>query len=459
MFGIYAFAVKKFGLNDAKLMDEMDGLDEMHNYDKTSFLPCIMVNKICDLCNVFLYYYKTKIGFVFMMTLIDSNKNTHVESPKIVRQESDEKPLLQWVKSPSLFGSLKEEGVFTPFKTIRYMATHCLVPFVQAAARNMSQTTISVEEAQTSCLFNMRALSIIFSGIAKANFCMERINYTCDIPLRLALADKSLWSYTVNNLFSGRIILAANRELPNDRLTHEFANRVKKECVQPYLEMTQPMIERCYHIGKVASLEEANAKIIRNFEEALTAFKYDFNRYVISSLQIEMHRNNWKGVNEQTSFVYYISIHKPITYEVREDEHSRKGNNYYHAFVIEQFKGSKDVLFRLYNSWRGAMTLIEHFQKKNYGDGSEGCMTYQQVCEFLKHVHLIVSPTTDQTIISELRKRCFEYGSFGEPFPHFFDSKMRLLKGLSLRYVACEFNPKDCLENFHDFMQSEERRG
>jgi hypothetical protein len=364
-------------------------------------------------------------------------------SLKSIQQDEEQQQILH---EPTLL-SLPSSLSLLPFKVIKFMANQCLVPFVQSSVHHIRKRTITVQEARTSCILNMIALSIIFSGSYKAKFILDRLRYTTRVNMDIPLMDENKWQYCVNNLFSGRIIRAANKELPDRKITREFMDEQSNEYLKPFLELTKPIINSCFEIDKSSSKKEANEKIISNLENALMNLKYDFNRTIILSLKLEMEENQLKKVNDQTSFVYYLAIHVPKTHKNEKDS-----IEFYHAFVIEQFKTENSVLYRLYNSWINGMTLLEFFQKKNYGDSAEGCFTFEQISEFLNDVHRIVAPTTDQKEIGGLREKCFGHNPLHMLPSISFDPQKRMLKGLSFRYVSSEFNPLECFDNFNNFI-------
>src|ERR1700722_12236746 len=51
---------------------------------------------------------------------------------------------------------------YLPYKIVNEMVTHYLVPFVQKAAYKLGNVSISLKDAETSCVLNLLALMVIF---------------------------------------------------------------------------------------------------------------------------------------------------------------------------------------------------------------------------------------------------------------------------------------------------------
>lgn len=377
------------------------------------------------------------------MSLSISSSNKGKDNSVSLVQKNEPLKLL---KGPSIYSlSSSPDKSLLPYKVIKFMATHDLVPFVTTAMQHLYNRNINMEEALTSCVSNMFALSVIFSGEDKAKFIKNRMEQVFKQEFNLVV-NKTRLNICVQNLFAGHVIAIANRKLPNKPISQNFLDKVKHITSEKFVDfMISDFIQDYNNLQEAPNSKLIEKKLVNFFQQS----KYDFNESVIRSIRSQMHLNSRK-VNEQNSYIYYIGIHFPTNVDANDSDVEM---SFFHAFAVEQFNSEKGILYRVYNTWQGAMTLLEYFQKKGYLDDDEGCLTHRQIKKFLLDLHRIIDPTTSSEAKGDLRERCFGFDSLGQPPSVFFDAKKRILKGMSLRFVACKFNPKDTLENFNNFIQ------
>lgn len=350
----------------------------------------------------------------------------------------------EWKNRLVRFISTQNSSPYLPFKIVKYMANFCLAPFVQSSAKFVFNRNLS-RHAKTSCIDNLYALTIIFSGMTKAKFLVnERLTVDFSIPIGVKLPGGSNWDFKVSHLFTGKAIL--DKRIQENQQWSNISDEVKRQAaIDAFENVLQRTVEKCSQFQLSPSTQENDAKFLSNLEIEFNNLKHDFNEGTFASLKNDILSNEHK-VNAQASYIYYIAITLPV---------NNGDTEFYHAFAIEQFSGLNGISHRLYNSWIMNMTLLEYFQKKGYRDQDEGCLTTEQMLNYIDDVHGIVSPITHPADKSRLIKKCFFQTSYQHPPNIQFNPQSRTLKGIAVRYVAQEFNPKDTLDNFHEFIKAQ----
>lgn len=360
--------------------------------------------------------------------------------------------------------SLNDPSTLLPYRIVRYMATTCLEPFVKGAMKSIFNETKNEKEASTSCICNLIALTIIFAGHEKTKLLMERVRLVKRDEFNVKLPDKSHLPFFVDNFISSQTITAL-RNIFHDR--DNFANDytlARSPFVTSLFADLNPIVEKI--LTKASAKTDVTNEVFKKLTNAFREFKYDFNESIISSLKFDLCLNT-KIVNQQTSIIYLVTIHVPFTYEFddskpisKEQQEFQEKTYYYHAFIIEQFRGISGILHRLHQTWEGGMTLLQYYQKMGYDNEEKGCLTLDEMLKFVNNLKLIVSPIDNlkdplkPKTLSEMREGCFGYESKEEPIKWFFEPKKRVFKGMSMRFQTCEFNPSESLEKYNAFIRA-----
>jgi hypothetical protein len=345
----------------------------------------------------------------------------------------------------------KQEGIFSqtpspylPFKIVNYMANFCLVPFVQASTQFHLNKTHTNLHVKTSCTDNLYALSIIFSGMKKAKFLVkERFLPGYWRTSSLKLSGGSNWDFKWSDFFTGKAI--SDKSIQDNQPW----STISGIAIEAFDNIYQATLKKCNQFEPSPSTQENNAKFIRNLENEFINLKYDFNEETFTSLKNDILSNKQK-VNAQKSYVYYVIITLPVSAAHTDPPEA------YHAFAIEQFLGLNGVSHRLYHSWIESMTLSDYFQKKGYMDqNDQGCLTTEQMQNYIDDVHRIISPFTDSAEKTRLVNSCFSQTRDQHPPSITYYPESHTLIGMVMRYVTQEINPKDTLDNFHEFIKAQ----
>lgn len=355
-------------------------------------------------------------------------------------------------KNLSSNSNRESEFPYIPYNTIRDMLARNLVPFVQKAVTVLGNRQITVKDAETSCVFNFLALMVIFSGVKNAGQIKACLGSSCLQPITVILPEGH-WTYYIYDLFIGKMIAASIKDFSNCANREKNIAKGRLQHLKSYENYIRPIMNKsCQVDGTQLSPAEVSANIISNVVLQLRLLKFEFNRAVIDALKTDMSTNSQK-VNKQNSFIYYVAITIPVSFDQKMNASGSKDQTFYHALVIEQFQSQKGVVHRLYQSWQDTMTLSEYFDKQKYKTHEEGCLSLDGINDFLTCLNSIVSPKTRPEIIPALRERCFGTPSFGVPLPLFFDDKNNVLYGLSLRYFYNQVNPADTPKNYQEFLK------
>jgi hypothetical protein len=372
-------------------------------------------------------------------------------------EEKPKKPENKKLWYPNVVRSMPQilPSAYLPYMIIKEMTAHYAVPFVQASSQLLFQKSCSPREAETSCVLNLFALSIIFSGVKGAVTVKGFLGYHHKESIGVNLPNGERWYYTIDNLFTGSILTAYNKNIPQRCCLDAFIRFIQSTYLQHYFDSTHTIIDRCFQVANTESSSKVhtNSTLVGNIVNALKALKFDFNKPIMDSLSYNLD-NNSQQVNEKVSFIYFVAIIMPQFYcykEVLEDRRDRK--TFYHAFAIEQFRSQNGVSHRLYHAWINRMTLKEYFQQQNYGSTNEGCLSLDQMHTYLTEVGWIISPHTHPSAVPYFRQRCFGQATPGVHKAHYYDESKNSLIGLSLRYFYCKISPADAVKNSREFIR------
>ncbi len=337
------------------------------------------------------------------------------------------------------------QGVYLPFHTIKQMAqSGCIVPFVQKASPTADLRPL---DAETSCFQVMKALAVIFSGHTQVPSITEKLLHNHCSQSAVALADKFGWTYKIYALFFGPMLAEYNRQCsPTEHFKTKITTIIDKD--QPLaLDKFQQHIQTT--LAATWSSQPVPQKIA-GLQKAFTETTYNFNKPTLDKLKETFEANN-QLLRPKKSFIYYIAIREPASYE--PDESPKFG--IYHAFAIEQFLHPHNNCghFRIYSTWRRTTALSDFFKKMNYQENGEGCFTQDQMNAFIDQFQFLVCPSqkTDSER-SAIRESLFGRSTDPvEPPITWFDIKNRYLNGLSVVYDVREFDPNQCQKNFDEF--------
>lgn len=345
-------------------------------------------------------------------------------------------------------------SAYFPYLMVKEMTTHYAVRFVQASTQLLFQRSCTPREAETSCVLNLFALSIIFSGVKGAFTVKSLLGYHYKESIRVNLPNGERWYYNIDNLFTGNILTAYNKNIPHRCCLDAFIRYIQSTYLQHYFDSTHTLIDKCFQVAnpESSSKVQTTSTLISNIVNALKSLNYDFNKPVMDSLSYNLDSNS-QQVNEKVSFIYFVAIIMPQSYCYKEVLEERDRKTFYHTFAIEQFQRQKGVSHRLYHAWIHRMTLNEYFQQQNYGNTDEGCLSLDQMHKYLTEVRGIISPHTHHSEVPSLRQRCFGQATPGVPKAYYYDESKNSLIGLSLRYYYCKISPADTVENYREFMQ------
>lgn len=330
---------------------------------------------------------------------------------------------------------------YLPFRVVKLMASTIPHTFVQSV---FSTKELSKQEAESSCVHNLRALMVIFSGTYKADIIYKRLLLTTITELSVDLTEEKKWDYYVYNLFSGDAINKLKNMIPDDLYTDDYMNSKLRESLsssyQRFFDHLDSFLDKCY---QVPESKEQEKQIITNLEKEWSKLDYNFNHATLQRLWATIVAKS-PFVNKAISYIYYIVVGAPNIHI--------KPLMVYHAFAIEQyFSGSKNsVCYRVYQTWRNHMTLSNYFSKMGYGELDEGTLTQKEISYFLNDFGKILSG--DSTL--KLRERCFGTANAEMPIKILhFDISKKILLGISLRFLAYQINPSDCLQNFKSVLK------
>lgn len=174
-----------------------------------------------------------------MITQYHPEINQELHSLRI-REEN--KPLAQ-ISSSSPIGKLSlSSGPHLPYKVVVHMANSCLTPFIKAAHDFVAPSNSPSSDLNaTSCINNLHALIVLFSGAAKAKQIAENLRYMNNVPISVTLSNSKKWDYRVISLVAGEFLLKF-RNLPENENTKEnrdkVANLFKHEIIGDFFKHT-----------------------------------------------------------------------------------------------------------------------------------------------------------------------------------------------------------------------------
>lgn len=310
---------------------------------------------------------------------------------------------------PRFLGLPTEESSQTPFQVIKYMVNHCLTVFNLKVGKNLNFKSAK-ENYQTSCVLNMVALGVIFSG-DKIEEIYDRLTHTIDIPFSVEL-DEGPVSITVANLFTGVVLRELQSQTDETDDWYKNQSRLCMPHAQKFSDETIP-------------LGTPPQEVL----ERMNSVNYDFNKKTFDLL-IEDFEKRKDELNVSTSFVYYISMIKP-------HGEQRFANTHYHAFLIEQFynEEKKEPYYRFYQSWIDKMML----QARTFD--------HAQIVQFVEDLKTFCQPKFSDEA-GEAGLRCFGPSCEYRPKIIQFDTKSLRLTGLSVRYMVDKVNPGQSVNNF-----------
>ena len=339
-----------------------------------------------------------------------------------------------------------------PFKLIEFMATQVAKKFIESMISKTENHLFAYSGSITSCIDNLEAISIIFFGENAADVIMNRMcrrnktAFDVDFP---NLQEKT-YKYVIDNLFSGAIVHILDNQFRDgegsDQEESAIVHQHENDFLSSYHAYMAPIIYACGNIGGVSNGEKT-AKVFKVFENALSKTGYEFNRSTLELLKREIETNSIK-INDQSSFIYSMEIIRPSIND---------GCVAHHALAIEQFFDSDQgtVRYRIYQSWQGKMDLASFLRKRNYNSQGFGCLSKEEIQEFLYDLEILVCKTplgTEQ--ITAAHERAFGIAET-IPFPlSCYDLNKKILKGVSLCYISRNINPNNCLKNFVEFIVS-----
>lgn len=346
--------------------------------------------------------------------------------------------------------------VYYPYLTIKNMVQQGSGSFVQAAVEYLDKKVSSHRIAETSCILNLLALSIIFLGASEASKITALLSFSHKQPVDFVLPNGELWRYYIDYLFSGAILMAYNiKDLEGSHL-EAMKMLIRQTSFRRYYETTLSGFIQCYQTKSIedSSNSQVNPIIIGNLNHALKWLHYDFNKVVLDIFKNDLASNS-QHVSEKVSFVYFVAMLMPNNYPDPDIEGGKSSHKtFYHALTIEQFQSPSGVAHRIYQSWINAMTLRQYFQHKQYRDCHEGCLSLEQMRKYLTDLGKILSPNIDASISFGLQQRCFGVGTRFPIPPYYYDESQKTLKGISLRYIGRKICPQDAVKNYNEFIKN-----
>ena len=313
-----------------------------------------------------------------------------------------------------------------PVKVIKYLCETNLKGFFAKAFDLLSfkpENTTTERDFETSNINSAIALSVIFLGVETAKK-VNNITLKNDIYVMDFIKNGIKFSYKVVSLFNG-IISSQIAEV-------EAFNALEVQEKKEYLfKIERGFLDFFSHLEPYIDKMQGNTMQQIN-DEAIKLFKnldFSFNYNVINKLENEI-RQNSENLSEETSFIYYVSIAKPI--DIKGDEQSIE-----HAFLLEQFLINGQPNYRLYQSWIEYDDLRKTITEKAWDS--------YQLDSFLFNLYLAYCYNHPKDSILD----CFGYPlEYDVPLLNFENNH---LTGISIRYISEKFNPNDCLENLKLF--------
>lgn len=337
-----------------------------------------------------------------------------------------------------------------PYKIIELISNDLWFFLVKKISQSVCIREILDVEAKTSCIFNAFLVASLLLGKSEAKKAIHRISFMHWSPCIFS-KEGLLYQLYIKDLFCGEYVNFLDKNLSDKEYTSEKAKKMICGYLKPmdrYREFTQSILE-----NNKEKIKESNLNIKNHFEKALGNLAYNFNLRTIEKLQSKIEKNK-DEVSEDRSFLYFVAIMMPRDYsniisnqpplETFENKNTRC--NYYHVFLIEQFKGEDQTRYRIYQSWQNYFTLKEYFELA--GTGKIG-LPFEKLKENIQEFKNLFERSNFAKNESEIFK-CFEANLDSNTAfpPSFFSTYSKTFYGLSLRYLVRPFNPRNALENF-----------
>lgn len=291
----------------------------------------------------------------------------------------------------------------------------------------------------TSCIHNLEAICVLFSGLTKASAIMPKLS----LQIEHTSNHETNTVYTLQSLFWGSILIQLGSkvvEKPFDWIELETdVNSVIDQATKSFS----------------ASFEDKKSSLppeITNADKKITYIyqnlNFDFNRETYDHFENDLFSKE-SEINHEKSRMFYVVMKVPG----QCCRPATKDEQVYHSFAIEQFwsEENKEVCYRLYQSWIHQNTISQDMEMRGYTDdpNKEWKWNKQEFKVFLKNFETIVCKSNlNQEEKRKCEKNAFGYGDSSDTAKlSYFDTSNLTMYGLTFRYTADFFNPKEIKKN------------
>lgn len=296
----------------------------------------------------------------------------------------------------------------------------------------------------TSCIINVLALSVIFSGPQKTQGIMPKLMVSFKDDFQVSTPNGPVM-LNVDNLFTGAVLNRLDRHFFTSKYDYDSLLSALNQHLDDVAKPFYAVLEKAF-----SDLVVDEKKHQKQLLGILKGIDYDFNAETFECFLRDIAENETNQVNSGVSHLFYVVIQIP--------KPANRSGTIYHAFAIEKFWDShtQKPAYRLYQSWLCKMTTAMDMEKRGYDKTKPWQWSRGEFDLFLQNLKLCICKSARKhDEIFKAHLQAFGYAPEDDfNYHHSFNSDAMTFEGLSFRYFKDILNPRDIPANIKSFVSS-----